>query len=175
VPYIEKNLIKNLRSIGVDAQYDEIPFQEMLAHYYRQTERTYHIMLLATNFQYVFDPYYTFHSDDVYQGVHNTTGIRDEELERLAYVMRRIVPGENETYLQKWMDFQRHWAEELPMAPLCSNVYFDFFRPDLQNYIITSSNTWAAALLYSYLGESRDAEPANLAEDEPGEGAVILE
>ncbi len=175
-PYVKEKLTENLAAIGADIQCDELAFADLLRQYYRQTERTYHIMLLATNFHYVFDPYYTFSDEDLYQGVHNTTGIRDAKLMKLTEAMRRVTPGDREAYLAKWMDFQKYWVQELPMAPLYSNVYFDFFRADLQNYLINASNTWAAALLYSYLGEPR--EPAPTAEPEvpaDGEETVTFE
>ncbi len=178
-PYVQEKLTANLTAIGADIQCEELPFPELLKQYYRQTERTYHIMLLATNFQYVFDPYYTFSEEDLYQGVHNTTGIRDKKLMKLTESMRRVAPGDREAYLTKWMDFQKQWAQDLPMAPLYSNVYFDFFRSDLQNYLINASNTWAAALLYSYLGEPREPEPtpepALSPEGEDGEETVTFD
>lgn len=181
VPYIQENMVENLKKIGVDAQSDVLPFPELLRQYYRQDERVYNVMLIATNFQYVFDPYYTFNTGDIYQGVHNTTGIRDEKLMKLADAMRRVAPGEKGNYLTRWMEFQQYWIDALPMYPLYSNVYFDFFRDDLQNYMITSSNTWAAAILYSYLGEPREEEGellGGVALDEEGmdgEETVILD
>ncbi len=170
VPYMVDRLVVDLQAIGVEVSYDELPFPELLKQYYRQEERVYNIMLLATNFQYVFDPYYAYHVEDAYQGIHNTTGLRDEKMMKLANEMRRVTPGDREAYVEKWLEFQTHWVEMVPMVPLYSNVYFDFYRTDLQNYAINANNTWAAALLYSYLGEPREPDPLA---GEPLEGDVL--
>ena len=41
----------------------------------------------------------------------------------------------------------------LPTIPVYSNIYFDFYVPQLQNYHITAHVTWTQAILESYFGE----------------------
>ena len=41
----------------------------------------------------------------------------------------------------------------MPAIPLYSNVYFDFYNSQLQNYQITAHVTWSQAILQSYFGE----------------------
>jgi len=157
---VKEMLEANLTAIGVRLEMTELPFPELLLHYYRQVEREYNLMSLATNFSVVFDPYYTYSVEDIFQGVFNTTGIRDEKLMALAQEMRKTEPGDDATYYDKWLAFQKYWVSVLPMAPLYSNVYGDATRPDLQNYATNAHFSWASAIVYSYLGEEMPDQEA---------------
>lgn len=75
------------------------------------------------------------------------------------------------SYCRKWTAFQKHWAQVLPSIPIYSNVYFDFYTPMLQNYLIGSSMTWSQAIVGAYLGELA-AQPE---EDELSEEFVLIE
>lgn len=146
---IEDMLREPLAALGIALQAEEIPFPQLLEHYYRQRERTYDILYLATNFPSVFDPYPAFNTDDDFDGVLNTTGLRDEKLEALALDMRRTEPGDMLGYCQKWLAFQQRWNEVLPMVPLYSNIYFDFFTPSLKGYFPNEHMNWPSAILYA--------------------------
>lgn len=138
---------------GIELIITKMPFEQLLKHYYRQTNREYHMFSLATNFNLAFDPYETYHTGDEYQGESNKTGLLDEELMTLALAMRQTEVGDNEAYTRKWLEFQARWNEMQPMVPLYSNIYFDFFRPDLQEYYANAYVSWATAIVHAYIGE----------------------
>lgn len=142
---------KELQSIGFEFTVAEMPFDELLAHYYRSTDRTYNLMYMATNFTFVFDPYYTFHTSEEYQGIMNTSGIRDEELETLAAEMRRTDPTNSEEFLQHWIKMIKRYSDVLPTLPIYSNVYFDFYRTELEGYAPNAHWSWPPSILYAYL------------------------
>ncbi len=152
-------LIQNLESIGVRVEKAVLPFEELLQHYYRQVDRAYDMFFMATNFTLTFDPYDTYNIADEYQGVFNVTGLRDKKLMELAENMRRTEPNDRDSYQEKWLAFQRYWVKVLPTAPLYTNIYFDFYRTDLQQYRPNSNWSWGNAILYAYLGEPQ-ADPA---------------
>ena len=134
--------------LGIGLEVTELSFNDMLAHYYRQTDRTYDMFYLATNFNYVFDPYFMYSTADEHQGTLNTSGLRDPQLEALALDMRSTTPGDNATYAQKWLKFQQRWAELLPAVPLYSNIYFDLYPTDVNDYYVGSFSSWALAMPY---------------------------
>lgn len=151
---LEDQIRGPLAEIGIVIESTTVPFQELLEHYYRQNERTYDFMYLATNFISAFDPYFVFNTEEDYQGHQNTSGLRDAELEAYALELRQTQPGAYLEYCQKWMKFQLSFNEKLPMLPLYSNIYYDFFTDKLQNYHPETENqTWPIALLYAELGE----------------------
>ena len=153
---LEEMIRAKLEAIGIELTIVKMPFNELLAHYYRQTDREYNIISLGTDFMLAFDPYYTFHTGELYQGEANKTGLTDEDLMNLTVAMRRTNPGDRETYLERWLNFQRRFVELQPMVPLYSNIYFDFFRPDLQQYRANAYFSWATAIVYSYIGDAPD-------------------
>ncbi|NLZ89429.1 MAG: ABC transporter substrate-binding protein [Clostridiales bacterium] len=147
-----KNMLeRNLKRVGAILDWEEMRFDQLLKKHYRQEERQYDLCFLGSNFTYIFDPYYTYHTGDKYQGVMNTSGLRDEKLLQLARELREVPPGDRKAYLEKWFAFQDHWVEALPLVPLYSNIYSDAFTSRLKNYNPDKHWSWAIAILYSTL------------------------
>ena len=82
--------------------------------------------------------------------------------------MRKTEPGAVYDYMQKWVAFQERYNEVLPAIPLYSNVYFDFYTTQLQNYIITAHVTWTQAILEAYFGQNSE-DLAEEGEEDDGE------
>ena len=137
-------------ALGIRLTVTEAAFEQALLHYYRQEDRTYNLFFLGTDFSVIFDPYYDFHTDDLYQGVQNTTGIADEALMEEAGKMRATPPGNRDEYLEHWLSFQKRFAELMPMVPLYSALYIDVHSNQLQGYDVRLYGNWPAALLYAY-------------------------
>lgn len=157
--------------LGIGLEITEMPFEDLLPYYYRETERTYDMFFLASNFGNVFDPYFDFNTADEYQGQLNTTGLRDEGLMELSVAMRVTNPSETRAYVDSWIAFQRRFVEVMPVAPLYSNVYFDFFPRDLQDYNIAQHSNWGSAISYAWFGDSPVEEDNPLEVLDLGQGA----
>lgn len=151
--WIVENYAPVLKELGFSFEATEVTFNELLSHYYRQTERTYNLMYLATNFAIVFDPYYTFNTDEAYQGALNTSGIADEKLMKLAEDLRETEAGDEETYTERWLKVMKHYSDVLPTLPIYSNVYYDFFANDLMDYAPNAHWSWPSAIVYAYFAE----------------------
>lgn len=146
---LEEMLAPNLEALGIGLEITEVSFSEMLSDYYREHKRQFNMYFLATNFANTFDPYYTYHTGDEYQGVQNTSGLRDEKLMELAWEMRNTPAGDKRTYLGKWVEFQMRWNALLPAIPLYSNTYYDFFSNRIDGYKPSQNWSWACAILYA--------------------------
>lgn len=168
---LDSALTSNLAQAGVRLTIKAAPMSDLLDVYYRNVERDCDMIYLATNFSAVFDPAPSFSPDDAYIGSTNRTSINDDQLYNLAVDMNRTQPGDLLSYCRKWVAFQERWAQVLPSIPIYSNVYFDFYTPMLQNYLIGSSMTWSQAIVGAYLGELA-AQPE---EDELSEEFVLIE
>ncbi len=151
--WIVENYAPVLREIGFSFEATRMSFSEMLSHYYRQTERTYNLMYLATNFAMVFDPYFTFHTDEAYQGALNTSGIADDKLMQIAKELRETEAGDEEAYVERWMELMQRFSEVLPTLPIYSNIYYDFYANDLMDYAPNSHWSWTSAILYAYVAQ----------------------
>ncbi len=149
----EQQLLDAFAVIGAELKTDVVPTGDMMAMYYRQVENPYDLMFMATNFTFTFDPYFTYHTDPAYSKLYNTSGLIDEKLMQLAQDMRETDPEDLETYNEKWVAFQEYWVTVVPFMPLYSNIYFDFYSPYLENYLITSYSSWASAIVYANFDE----------------------
>ena len=155
VDSMQANFIDNLNACGITLTMVPEEMQSLLSQYYRAEERTVDMILIATNFHVVVDPAIEYSTDTSAGHVQwNNTYSDDEELYQLAVDMRKTEPGSTFEYVQKWIKFQEKYNEVLPMIPIYSNIYYDFYANTLQNYYITSHVTWSHAILESYFGES---------------------
>lgn len=171
---LEGMLTAAFAELGIGLEITEMSFRDMLKFYYREVDRTYDMFFVATNFGNLFDPYLDFNIADEYQGQANTTGLRDEELMLLAKSMRETSSADPREYVERWIRFQHRLADLMPIAPLYSNVYFDFYPLNLRDYKIEQHNSWAPALCYAWFGDAPeqdyDAELTHL--DEQGQPAT---
>ena len=153
------SFVENLAKVGIKLELVPAPMEELLKSYYRQTERTTDMIYLATNFHVIVDPSITYSTDTTKNHeIWNNTYSDDEELWIDAKAMRKTEPGDIFEYVSKWVTFQERYNEVLPTIPIYSNVYFDFYNENLQNYYITGQVTWSQAILPSYF--ALENEPA---------------
>ena len=173
----ERNLIPHLEEAGIRLTMEAVPMQELLRRYYNQDERDMDMVYLASNFDIIFDPSSTFAVADTEEGrvAHNVTKINDEELYRLAVDMRQTEPGEVLEYMQKWVAFQKRFNETLPMIPIYSNVYFDFFASNINDYNVAADGSWGSAILGATRADIPEYEiPAAEEEMELEEGEIEI-
>lgn len=151
---VQAQLEKAGKAIGYEVRTTEMSMSELLSYYYRQQDRSaYDLFFLATNFTQVFDPYYSYHTDDAYQGVYNRSGLKDEKLMELAKAMRETTPGDSEAYLAAWQNFIAYWQEVMPAVPLYSNNYYDLYTEKLSGYEIGSTWSWSQAIIGATIAE----------------------
>ncbi len=160
-PLLEKYFVPNLREAGIRLTLQGVPMQELLAQYYGRQERTAEMMFLGSNFDMVYDPSVTFAPADNTGYRRNPTRIDDPVLYDLAVQMRETEPGDVLTYMQRWIAFEERFNEVLPMLPVYTNVYFDFYNAQLQNYQISENTTWGEAVADAYYESSNEQSEEN--------------
>ena len=144
---------EELYSGGFEIKVCPIPFNELLLQFYGMKEKAYDMCFLSSNFDLRFDPSVKFTMNEADEPVWGETGIADEELYELASEMRCTEAGDLGEYVEKWLDFQERFAEVLPMLPIYSNMYYDFYTEALQDYDIAPFPTWGQAIVPAVLGE----------------------
>ena len=157
----EKNAVPYLKEAGIELTMKALPMGQLLSQYYKQDDREADMYYLASNFELLFDPSEHFQTAD--DGSHNWsyTNCADQQLYDLALAMRTTEPDDPLTYCQKWIAFQKEFNMQLPMLPIYSNTYFDFYFQDLQEYWITNETSWGIAIVGSYI----EAPPETIAEE----------
>ncbi len=174
---LQENFIDNLNQAGITLELVPMPMQDLLYSYYRQTERTTDMIYLATNFHIMVDPSITYSTDKTLNHqIWNNTYSDDEELWYKAVDMRKTDPMDVFGYVTKWVSFQERYNEVLPTIPIYSNIYYDFYSDELQNYFITGQVTWSQAILLAYFGDPNAVvEVAPEAETETEDGEVSFD
>ena len=132
---------------GFEVEICPIPFNDLLLQFYGMKEKAYDMYFLSSNFDLQFDPSVKFSMNDAGEYVWTETGIADEELYEIAAAMRNTDPKDLGGYVEKWLEFQERFEEVLPMIPLYSNMYYDFYPEALENYDIYSFPTCGQAVV----------------------------
>ncbi len=151
--FLQEYMIDNLNACGILLTLVPTDMEDLLYSYYREAPRTTDMIYLATNFHVIVDPAITYSCDPTPDHlIWNNTYSDDEELYKRAVNMRKTPPGAVYEYVTKWIAFQERYNEVLPCIPIYSNIYFDFYTEQLQNYYITAHVTWSQAILEAYFG-----------------------
>ena len=156
VDTLDVNFLDNLAEVGIKVTLVPEDMEELLKSYYREKERTTDMIYLATNFHVIVDPAITYSTDPTANHqLWNNTYSDDEDLYYRAVNMRKTDPRDVYDYITKWIAFQERYNEVLPTIPIYSNIYYDFYTSELQNYWITGHVTWSQAILEAYFGEEK--------------------
>ena len=142
-----KELVPNLEKAGIKLTLKAAAMPQLLEQYYKQDDREADMIYLATDFGAVYDPSVSFKTGKDGEANWATTNQSDEELYKLAVAMRQTQPGEMLEYVKKWIAFEERFSEVLPMIPIYSNEYYDFYADNLQDYEIASDGSWGIAII----------------------------
>ena len=148
---LQSMLESSFAKAGIGLDVTTMPFTDMLLHYFRATERTYDLFFLTNNFRHLFEPYFDFNTAEIYQGTVNVSGLRDEKLMHLGLDIMLTEAGDVRAYVEKWLAFQEHWVELMPMVPLYSNVFYDLYAQNIQGYNVDEQVSWVQTILYTYI------------------------
>ena len=146
----EELLVPNLAEVGIRLTLEPMPMVELLQQYYKREDRSMDMVYLGSNFETTFDPSVSFLVDEEGRPNWSYTNNTDEELWQRAVDMRRTEPGNILEYCQKWVAFQERFNESLPMLPIYSNIYFDFYPAILRDYAVSENCTWSEAIVPAY-------------------------
>ena len=89
----------------------------------------------------------TYNPDPAFWGTVNWTRTNDAELHE--YALGRRNATNRAEYLQAWMGFIARFNYVLPVLPLNSDIFHDFFRAGLENFEPTSLFTWQWAIVWA--------------------------
>ena len=164
--------IPNLEEAGINLTVKFAPLAEVSRNIYSKENREADMIYFASNFDTIFDPSVFFATGNDLNWSY--TNLPDREIYALAEEMRQTEPGEVLEYMQKWVAFQERFNEVLPMIPIYSNVYFDFYTDLLQDYVITERTTWGEAIIGSVKAEIPEFEVEEAEEDEFAEDGEVV-
>ena len=145
-----EHLGSNLLKAGALLHVQETEMPVLLSQYYGQAERTADMVYLGINFGPLFEPVSFFQDAQEHTGW-NWTQCQDEELYQLAKAVNSTRTGDLTNYARRWTSFQARFAEALPMLPVYSNEYSDFYTTRLRNYVPANYLSWSQAIIHARL------------------------
>ena len=161
---LEGALVRSLAAEGIELKVEAIPADSLFNEYYRLDDIRYDMLFLATNFDVMYDPSLNFIETEDGHHVWKNSALEDDELWELAVDMRRTEPNDLLGYCGKWLKFQEKVMEQLPVLPIYSNVYFDFYPQVLHEYQIAANISWPQAINGAYMDDYEPPETTEPAE-----------
>ena len=152
-PALAGVLVESLAEAGIELKAEAIADSEVLSEYYGSTDSEYDMVFLATNFDVLYDPSMSFVENEEGHHVWKASGLEDDELYNLAVELRQTEAGDLLEYCTRWLAFEKKFMEDLPILPVYSNVYFDFYPLVLHDYYIGDNISWPQAMVGSYLAD----------------------
>ena len=148
---LQDTLIRPLREAGISLTIVPVNMDTMQAAYTGRI-RKYDMLYLGENFSEVFDPEILApkaESRGDSQGLLKTR----QELYALAKDMVRTDPEDITSFVRKWAALQEQITETLPLIPVYTNTYFEFFSRGLHSFTVTKAVTWSEAIPESYMSD----------------------
>ena len=65
-------------------------------------------------------------------------------------------PEDTDGFVRKWRVMQEKITETLPLLPVYSNLYFDFYTRELHQYDVTQGASWAEAVVRSCMSDMEE-------------------
>lgn len=143
---------------GIKINQSTMTFDELLNYMYRDSTqgeqygvKTYGMYNLATGFTAMYDQSYNWTMDpDLVELGYNSNYTQDEKLDQLSMDMvYGVDAGDNEKYLDYWVQFIQEYNEYLPEVPLYSNEYHDVMNDKIENLECNSLFDFDQAVVYA--------------------------
>lgn len=143
-----------MKDAGMELKATTTDFPTLLTAMDHEGETTYNMYNLATGFSLQHSPWYYYSCDDKWMGGgYNSSWIKDKELEASAVALKTIPFDDNDAWLEAWRTFQKTWNEKLPVVPLYSNEYHDFYVNKVHGWDTSSIWDWSTAVTEAWVEE----------------------
>ena len=150
---METLFIPYLAEAGIKLTLIPMDMKTLLRSYNDRDIEEIDMFYLGDDFNIEFDPQLFFLPGDTPKEERveeDTMAWAHAEMFDMADEMTRTEPRDVLGFMQKWIAFQERLSDLVPLVPVYSNIYFDFFTSELRNYDILYYVTWGDAIVPSY-------------------------
>lgn len=167
---MDRYFISHLQEAGIRLTLVPMTMKDLLKAYNDRDAEGIDIFYLGDDFNIEFDPQLFFLPGDPEEPEEDTLSWVHAQMYEYCRLMCETEPRDLLGFMQKWITMQEKLTEYLPLIPVYSNVYFDFYTSELQNYEVLKNITWGDAIVsavYAPVPEEPETEEAEeSAEDE---------
>ena len=150
--YLEEHFIRYLEEAGIQVAIQPMSMEEIEKAYRSETGEI-DMLYLGENFSILFDPEVLAPKGEAGSDTEKSLSAAKAEVYQMALDMVRTKPTDLAGFLRNWIAMQERITETLPLLPVYSNIYFDFFTQELHDYRITEAVTWGEAIVESYMSD----------------------
>ena len=163
--------LSGLREAGIDVTLKKMDLAELQRMYTGMEQADVDMVYLGENFTILVNP-------EIFMPGEKDIPLNEvrSELYAMAQDMVHTDSGDLLGFMKKWVALQERITQTLPLIPVYSNVYFDFYTRELYDYDIEEAVTWSEAIVSSYMSEPEtfDADRNTTVEEELKEMEMIL-
>lgn len=157
VSALKQYLLPNLKEAGMEIELVRLNSKDLAAAY--MSGSGYDMIYVGDNFSMIFDPDYFMKPTTDPENAKGSAAEKDSltmsrvEMYQMAEDMVHTQSGDIPTFERKWIALQERISQTLPILPVYSNVYFDFYERELHGYEVSRYASWAEAIVPSYISE----------------------
>ena len=144
---MEEYFVPFLKEAGIKLTLIPMEMKELLRAYNDRDIENIDMFYLGDDFNIEFDPQLFFLAGDPEAPYEDTLAWAHAQMAEYARLMCETVPSDALGFVRKWITFQEKLSDLLPLIPVYSNVYYDFYTSDLMNYDIIKYITWGDAIV----------------------------
>ena len=144
---METYFIPYLKEAGIKLTLVPMVMSELLRSYNDKDMEDIDMFYLGDDFNIEFDPTLFFLAGDPNAPHEDTLAWAHSQMAEYARLMCETEPSDALGFMKKWITFQEQLSDLLPLIPVYSNIYFDFYTSDLMNYDIVYYITWGDAIV----------------------------
>ena len=147
--YMDTFFVPYLAEAGIKLTLLPLDMKELFRSYNEKDIEEIDMFYLGDDFNIEFDPQLFFLAGDPEAPHEDTLAWAHTQMAEYARLMCETEPSDALGFVKKWITFQEKLSDLLPLIPVYSNVYYDFYTTDLTNYDIRYYITWGDAIVPS--------------------------
>ena len=167
---METLFLPYLKEAGIRLTLVPMDMKELLRAYNDKDVERIDMFYLGDDFNIEFDPQLFFLAGDPNGPAEDTLAWTHTQMAEYARQMCETEPSDALSFVKKWIIFQEKLSDMLPIIPVYSNVYFDYYTSDLTNYDIVKYITWGDAIVPASYYDVYAAMAEMEAQEQPAEG-----
>jgi len=144
---METYFVPYLKEAGIRLTLVPMGMKQLLRSYNDKDVENIDMFYLGDDFNIEFDPQLFFLAGDPNAPQEDTLAWVHSQMAEYARLMCETEPSDALGFVRKWITFQEQLSDMLPLIPVYSNIYFDFYTSDLMNYDIVYYITWGDAIV----------------------------
>lgn len=163
---METYFVPYLQEAGIRLTLKPMTMKELLRSYNDRDIEQIDMFYLGDDFNIEFDPQLFFLAGDPAAEEEDTLAWVHTQMAEYARLMCETEPSDALGFVKKWLTFQEKLSDMLPIIPVYSNVYFDFYNSELTDYDILKYITWGDAIVPAHYQALPEVNPEELEEED---------